>query len=130
MLIRKIRDERKKRRNSVRNSNLRKTRGRNNQKKRRTDARKSKGNERKVKTIGKKRTLKKEKTMDTDTKSLTDQNVRDYKFAVNQKRKALRIQKWIKVLDKKVNNSMTYFEDGALFFSGCSEGLSIYETLR
>ena len=63
-------------------------------------------------------------------KSLTDENVRDYRFAVNQRRKAIRIQKWIKLLAKKVNNSMTFFLDGASYFENCPEGKSIYESLR
>ena len=62
--------------------------------------------------------------------SLTDDNVRDYRFAVNQRRKAIRIQKWIKLLDKKVDNSMTFFLDGASYFENCPEGKSIYESLR
>ena len=89
----------------------------------------------KRKRIGKKNTKnksqkKKTKQTSDERRSLTDAETRDYRWAMNQRRKALRVQGWFRLLEKKVNNSRTFFLEGAEFFKDCPEALSLYEKLR
>ena len=62
---------------------------------------------------------------------LTSEEVRDYRWAMNQKRKAKRIEGWFSMLGKKVNKSLDgFFHDAAEFFSSCPEGSPLYQHLR
>ena len=89
------------------------------------------------KAIGKRnKKTKKQKKMTPNSNSmmeglgLTIEEIRDYRWAQNQKRKALRVQGWFSLLEKKVDKSRECFLEGAEFFKDCPESLKIYEHLR
>ena len=62
--------------------------------------------------------------------SLTIEEIRDYRWAMNQKRKALRVQGWFRLLEKKVQKCQGLFDEAAEFFKDCPEDLTLYEHLR
>ena len=62
--------------------------------------------------------------------SIEDKKVRDYRFSLNQRRKAIRIKKIINFLAKKVNNSNSFFDEGTIFFKDCEAGKSVFDSLR
>ena len=64
------------------------------------------------------------------SKSFSDENVRDYRFARNQKQKANRIKNFVNFLGNKVNNSKTFFDDASIYFKNCPENEEIYNVLR
>ena len=55
-----------------------------------------------------------------------------YRKAVNELRKAKRIERWFKKANTKVEKAMTLFNDGAIFFANCkiAEAAEIHEFLR
>lgn len=83
------------------------------------------------KGIGKKN-KKNEKIIKNKIANLTieTEEIRDYRWAMNQKRKALRVQGWFRVLRKKVDKSRLFFTEAAKFFKDCPENLPVYQHLR
>lgn len=82
---------------------------------------------------GKVRTINQNKLKTTSNNhigSLTIEEIRDYKWAMNQKRKALRVQGWFSVLGKKFDKSRVFFVEAAEFFKDCPEGSAVYKHLR
>jgi len=100
-------------------NNRKKKLARNNRKKKLT------GNNRKKKRAGKSRKNKQA----GNNECLEDKKVRDYRFSLNQRRKAIRIQKIIKTLQKKVNNSKSFFIEGTMFFKDCAAGKTVFDSL-
>ena len=111
----------------------------------------NKGGSRKNKTNKRKQTIrnKKEKTTkfkfrengqinrqnspdDLDRTCMAKTESRLYRKAVNELRKAKRIERWFKKANTKVEKAMTLFNDGAIFFANCkiAEAAEIHEFLR
>ena len=69
---------------------------------------------------------------DPDRSCMTKTESRLYRKAVNELRKAKRIERWFNSNKKKVEKAKTLFNDGANFFGNCniSEAAEIYKFLR
>ena len=88
-----------------------------------------KGEKKRIALSNREREKKKKKKISRDG-SLEDANVKDYRFSLNQRRKAIRIQKIIDFLQKKFNNSKSFFDEGTIFFKDCEAGKLIFDSLR
>ena len=69
---------------------------------------------------------------DPDRSCMTKTEIRLYRKAVNELRKAKRIEAQLKKTNTKVEKAKTLFNDGANFFGNCNiaEAAVIYEFLR
>ena len=69
---------------------------------------------------------------DPDRSCMTKTESRLYRKAVNELRKAKRIERWFNSNKKKVEKAKTLFNDGANFFGNCNiaEAAEIYKFLR
>ena len=62
--------------------------------------------------------------------SLKFEEIRDYRWATNQRKIAKRVKGWLKTLGNKANNSRTFFLEAAEFFKDCPAALSVYQHMR